>query len=115
MPRNPRHITFLICASVAATSLVALGLLFRARVASVPPDFQFQSQLSTKQAELFYAKATHELHQAYWRGIYGNLRNFQFKYAWRRFSNGQGHLAGVLTDSNSNVLACVTFKDGNAF
>jgi hypothetical protein len=99
--------------AVAAAALVLVWAFLHEQRAAIPPDFRFQSQFSRQEAGLFYAKARQE--QSYWNGICGNLRKKQFKYAWQRLTNGQGHIDGVLTNNNADVLACVRFRNGKGY
>lgn len=112
MPTRSRH---LIIGAVAAAALVLVCAFLHEHSDGIPPDYQFQSQFSRPEAELFYAKARQQLRQNYWNGIYGNLRNRQFRHAWERFKNGQGHIEGALTNNNADVLACVRFRNGEGY
>jgi hypothetical protein len=76
---------------------------------------QFQAQFSRRQASFFYAKARQELRQNYWRALYRTVKGLQIKHAWHELRNGQGTIQGMVTDPRSNIVAFVTFRDGNSF
>jgi hypothetical protein len=105
----------LTTAATTAAALVVLCVFLQKRSPTVPPDFQFQSHFSRQQAALIFAKTRQELRQIYWSGICGNLKHLQFDQAWHRFKNGQGHIDGVLTNANADVVACVRFKNGDSY
>jgi len=103
-------------AAVAAViALTSLCILFHKPSSTLPPDFQFQSHFSRQQAELYYAKTREELRQSYWDAIERDVKKLQLKQAWNRLKNGQGHIDGVITNSNSDVMAFVKFRNGNSF
>ena len=111
----PRRSLDHISVVAAALTLLLLCVHFLSRSSTIPPDFQFKSHFSRQQAEFFYAEARHELEKNFWHAIYGNLKARQFKFAWNRLRNGQGHLAGVVTDASSNVVAFVKFRNGDGY
>ena len=105
----------LLAIVATVTASVLLCVVFLERSSSIPSDFQFESHFSRQQAEMFYAKARHQLRQSYWDAMRRNLKNFQFNYAWKRWKNGEGHVEGVITNSNSDVMAFVKFGNGDSF
>jgi hypothetical protein len=103
-------------AAVAAVmALTLLCILFLKPSSTLPPDFQFQSHFSRRQAELYYAKTREELRQSYWDAIERDVKKLQLKQAWNRLKNGQGHIDGAVTNSNSDVMSFVKFRNGNSF
>jgi hypothetical protein len=102
-------------AVVAGMALLLFSMRFLEPLPTVPADFQFQSHFSRGQAELYYAKAKQELRQIYWDSIHRDLKSLQFKYAWTRLRNGPGHLEGVVTNFNADVMAFVRFRNGDNF
>jgi len=103
-------------ATVAAVmALTLLCIPFLKPSSTLPADFQFQSQFSRRQAELYYAKTREELRRSYWDAINRDVKKLQLNQAWNRVKNGQGHIEGVLTNSNSDVMAFVKFRNGNSF
>jgi hypothetical protein len=103
-------------AGVAVVVLLALlCILFLKTSSSLPPDFQFQSHFSRRQAELYYAKTREQLRQSYWDAINRDVKKLQLSQAWNRLKNGQGHIEGVLTNPNSDVMAFIKFRNGNSF
>src|SRR3569832_2346265 len=100
-------------ASIIASIL--LSIVFLGRLSRIPPDFQFESHFSKRQAEMFYAKARQQQRESYWSAMRANLSHQQFAYAWNRWKKGRGHIEGVLTNANSDVMVCVKFKNGEVF
>jgi hypothetical protein len=64
---------------------------------------------------LYYAKTREELRQSYWDAIERDVKKLQLKQAWNRLKNGQGHIDGAVTNSNSDVMSFVKFRNGNSF
>src|SRR5690348_13111392 len=104
-----------LLAVAIVTASLFLGVVFLERSSSLPPDFQFESHFSRRQAEMFYDKARQVLRQSYWERMRQNLKNRQFKDAWNRCRNGAGHLEGVIPNSNSDAMAYVKFRNGDSF
>jgi hypothetical protein len=100
--------------ATAGVLLVLFCAIFHERRSRVPSDFQFQSHFSKTEA-LIYAAARHDLVEGYWNSIGRNLRNMRFQYAWDKWRNGAGHVDGVLTNSNADVMVFVRFKNGDNF
>ena len=105
----------LLAALAAMIAVVLLCVMFVPRPPTIPPDFQYQSNFSRAEAELFYAKARHELRQSYWTTIRRDLKSWQFKYAWTHFKNGEGHIEGVISNPNNDVMAFIKLKRGNSY
>jgi hypothetical protein len=94
---------------------VLLFLLLLPRSSTIPPNVQMQSSYSRSQAEVFYANANRSLRQIYWGEILRSVRNRQLRDAWKRLWNGTGMVEGVITDLNSNIVACVKCRNGEGF
>jgi hypothetical protein len=99
---------------IAALALLLI-LLDISKTSTIPSYVQIQSNYTSNQAEFYFAKATHELRQTYWSGIYDQVKRRQFNYAWNRLWNGPGAIYGVVTDLNSNVVAFVKLRNGEGF
>jgi len=73
---------------------------------------QVQADFSSTEAEFLYTKAKRDVRKLYWQGLWANLKNRQVQSAWTCLSNGPGAIKGLLIDPNSNVLACIKYRNG---